>query len=82
MNRNFVLQNLREARDELARITKEIESRDDYDNVEYEIDMRHLYHHLNTAWNTKDFSDERIERCNDKDFRNWRQFPKDMDMSV
>ena len=82
MNKVFIVQNLREAEEEISRIIKEIESKDDYDHVEYEIGMRHLYHHLNTAWNTRNISDDRIRKCSDQDFDDWRQFPVDMDMSV
>ncbi len=82
MNRDFVLFNLREAYEALGQMINEIQSEPDYEYGEYVVDMRHLYDHVNTAWNARNADPERAERCSDKDFFEWRQFPKDIDMSV
>lgn len=77
MNTEFVLFNLREAHEALAEIIRDVESQPDYDYGNYTIDMTHLYHHVNTAWNAQDVDHERAKTCNEKDFFKWRQFPKD-----
>jgi len=77
MNKDFVLFNLREAHESLQRIIKDIESQPDYDYGEYIVEMTHLYHHVNTAWNAQDVNQERAKKCNEEDLFKWRQFPKD-----
>ena len=57
MNREAVLFNLQEAKEELDRTIKEFESDPDYDFGTFFVSMSHLYHHLNTAWNARDASE-------------------------
>jgi hypothetical protein len=75
MNRDYVLYHLREAAEELTRTIAEIENKADYDDVEFEAAMQHLYHHVNTAWNAREASEETARECSEKDFHAWRQFP-------
>jgi hypothetical protein len=82
MNRKWILFHLKEAHEELRRTIEEFEKRSDYDVGEYFVAMMHLYHHLNTAWNSKDVSDEDARTSSDESFSKWRQFPSDIDMSV
>ncbi len=81
MNRKWILFHLKEAHEELSRVIGELESRNDYDGGEYFVAMMHAYHHLNTAWNSKDASDEEASTCSEENFSKWRQFPSDIDMS-
>ena len=80
MNKEFVLFDLREALEELQRTINEIETDDDYGNEEFQVAMSHLYHHLNTAWNSRDASSERHIECSNEDFKQWRRFPKESDL--
>ena len=82
MNREWILFHLKDAHEELARIIEECESRNDYDTGEYLISMMHLYNHLNTAWNSREASSEKVRKCSEEDFSDWRKFPSDIDMSV
>jgi hypothetical protein len=82
MNRDWVLFHLKEAHEELTRTIQGIEQDPDYDYGEYYVAMMHLYHHLNTAWNSRDASPERVQKCTDEEFAQWRQFPNDVDMST
>ena len=75
MNKQYVLWNLSEARREITRMLREIESDPEYDFGRYVVDMAHLYHHINTAWNARDASDEAARLCSEADFERWRQFP-------
>ncbi|MHC4498450.1 MAG: hypothetical protein ACYS21_04980, partial [Planctomycetota bacterium] len=68
---------LKEALESLEQMIQEIESQDDYCYGEYIVDITHLYHHLNIAWNARDADEERVNRCSEEDFYNWRQFPVD-----
>jgi len=82
MNREWILFHLKEAHKELRGAIEEFEKRSDCDEGEYLVAMMHLYHHLNTAWNSKDVSDEDARTSSDESFSKWRQFLPDIDMSV
>ncbi len=78
MNRQHTLQHLREAAEELQRTIHRMENEQAYGSVEFSVAMEHLYHHLNTAWNARDESPERVRACSDEDFLRWGQFPEDL----
>lgn len=78
MNREHTLRHLREAEGELHRTIQKIEHESEYGDGEFSVAMGHLYHHLNTAWNARDESPERVSACTDADFDSWRQFPQDI----
>jgi len=80
MNRNQVLSQLKEASEALDEMIKSIESTADYDYGDYWVDMQHVYHHLNTAWNSRDESEERISKATDVDFNRWSALPNDLPM--
>jgi hypothetical protein len=82
MNRNYVLWNLQEATHDLARMVDEMKADADYLESDLLIAMHHVYHHLNTAWNARNASDERAKECNGWDFNQWRQFPRDIPMDA
>jgi hypothetical protein len=75
MNKDYVLYNLDEAHKALAEIIADMRSNRDYDYGDYVVDMTHVYHHLNTAWNARDASKAAADECSEKDFYSWRQFP-------
>lgn len=80
MNRESVLFHLREAHEAIEGLIQEIEDDADYDADVLYVDMQHVYHHVNTAWNTRDVSSERTHTCSQEDFDAWRQFPSDLEM--
>ena len=80
MNKEWILINLREALDELTRTIAAIESERDYSEIEFEIAMQHLYDHVNTAWNSRNVSAERVSQHSEEDFYAWRGFPTDISM--
>lgn len=78
MNKNFILFNLQEAKEQLDSIIKDINEEPSYDTGEYIVDITHLYHHINTAWNARKSSEEESNMCTDENFFIWRQFPEDI----
>jgi len=77
MNREWVLFHLGEASEELVRTIDEIRESPDYGASELAVTMMHLYHHLNTAWNARDATVDKV--ANDqKHFRAWSQYPTDL----
>lgn len=77
MNKDYVLYNLDEAHKALGEIIADMRSNRDYDYGEYVVDMSHVYHHLNTAWNARDATKAAAGDCSEEDFYRWRQFPSE-----
>lgn len=80
MNRNVVLFHLREAAEQLNETIQELESNLDYGKEELQVQLAHLYHHLNTAWNGRDQTDAQFEKCTDEDFERFRRFPLESEL--
>jgi hypothetical protein len=80
MNRSVVLFHLREAAEQLNETIQSLASDGDYDTEEFQVEMGHLYQHLNTAWNGRDQSDEQFEKCTDEDFERFRKFPNETEL--
>ena len=76
MNKRVILFHMREAAEELKRTIEQVESEAEYDAEDLEVGMGHLYHHLNTAWNGRDQTDEQFRTCSAEDFAGFRRFPK------
>ena len=81
MNKEYILYNLKEGLNQLTDTIKELESDSEYEFGDYIVDMTHLYHHINTAWNAKNSTKLEAKKCSENDFRTWRNFPKDIEMS-
>jgi hypothetical protein len=80
MNRKYVLYNLKEAQGQLSETIEEIENNSDYEYGEFIVDMEHLYHHLNTAWNAQDTAEKESDECSEQNFNKWRKFPDDFSL--
>jgi hypothetical protein len=80
MNKTHILFHLNDARKAIEQLTSNLESKADYGIDEYRVDMQHVYHHLNTAWNGRDADEARTRASAQKDFNIWRQFPKDLEI--
>jgi hypothetical protein len=80
MNREWVLRHLEEAQAELASTIAEMQATPDYGYGEFWVAMQHLYHHLNTAWNSREATRDEVENATDADFNRWTQFPTDLPM--
>ena len=79
MNKDHLLFHLQEALEELSRTVTECETDPSYSESEFFVAMQHLYHHLNTAWNTRNLSPQKIEQASDKDFNLWGSYPTDLE---
>ena len=78
MNRDWVLFHLSEALEELEGTIVEIRESAEYDDAEFLVAMSHLYHHLNTAVNSRDASESEIREPSDAAFKQWIAFPRDV----
>jgi hypothetical protein len=80
MNRSVVLFHLREAAEQLNDTIQSLANDGDYGTEELQVEMGHLYHHLNTAWNGRDQSDEQFEKCTAQDFARFQKFPNESEL--
>ena len=78
MNKMWILFHLKEALDQIENTIKGIENEPEYGETDFSIEMNHLYHHLNTAWNSRNSSENETNEDSEKFFKKWRQFPIDM----
>jgi len=75
MNRRVVLFHLREAAEELNRTVLQLARDQEFSEDSLQVAMGHAYHHLNTAWNGRNQTDEQFRECTDGDFNRFRKFP-------
>lgn len=81
MNREIVLSNLKEAKQELKKLISRLSSEDDDLDLEAEIEigLGHAYHHLNVAWNARHVSTEIYAHLTNEQFNQWSQFPTEIE---
>jgi hypothetical protein len=77
MSVKYALWNMKEAADELARLIRDLESGETVDFVTG-VGFAHVYHHLNTAWNAREATQDACDSCAESDFYRWRRFPEDL----
>ena len=82
MNKEYVLYHLREASEALLSMIAEMESDDEYEIGSFKVDLGHVYHHANTAWNAKTATEQRVKDCVEADFKRWRKFPSAQEFSL
>ena len=79
LNWDIILSNIQEAREELQKLESQIDSSEKPCEVEFEISLRHAYHHINCAWNIRHEKTEKYANLTDADFKKWGKFPKGLD---
>lgn len=82
MNKQAVLFHLKEAKEELDRTIKELEKDPRFREAQLLVQMGHMYHHLNTAWNGRKASTARHNKSAQIDFDMWRKFPTNKEMML
>ncbi len=80
MNKEYIIYNLEETKTEIESILEDINKDQDYYEGEFYVSIQHLYHHINTAWNSRDSTAEESTECSQENFNKWRQFPNDIFM--
>lgn len=76
----YILFNLREALSSLTETIKNIENNREYDEAELYVEMQHIYHHLNHAWNARHVPPDKSWNADESMFAELRQFPTDIDL--
>jgi len=80
MNKHHIEFQLGEAMEQLQETLSAFKN-NEISDVQFELDMEHLYHHLNTAWNARNATVQETTECSETNFSKWRMFPKDIDLS-
>ncbi|RBP47007.1 hypothetical protein [Arenicella xantha] len=65
---------LDDLKDHLSTLIDEMNSSGEISIEEYQVQVGHLYAHLNRAWNSRDATAEVVE----KNLKNFTEFPKDI----
>ena len=73
-----ILANIADAREQLQEIEARVHAGHPPDDIEFEVMIRHAYHHLNFAWNMRNYTLERYADLSDEDFDRWGRFPDDL----
>jgi hypothetical protein len=79
MFKDYALFNLAEAKEAIDQLMAEMQSDPDYDYGNYVVDMQHIYWHLNSAWNGRDFDLSQSKVTQDL-FDSFIQFPTDLEL--
>lgn len=79
LNLDIIMSNIHEAIEELNEWESKISSNQKSIEVEFELSMRHAYHHLNMAWNARHAETDKYENMSDADFITWGRFPMGLD---
>jgi hypothetical protein len=80
-NKDAVLQNISEALEELERIETILKAAKTVNQIEFQINMQHAFHHLNFAWNARHWTKRRYASFSRADFESAGSFPTDLAFS-
>ncbi|RLD11546.1 MAG: hypothetical protein DRI44_03275 [Chlamydiae bacterium] len=80
MNYDIIITNLEQAsqalQDTILKIQKQKNILDDETiEDEFEVNLQHIYHHLNVAWNARRASIQKYRNMKDADFNEWSKYP-------
>jgi hypothetical protein len=77
MKKEYALFNLAEAKQAIEQLMEEMASDPEYDYGNYVADMQHIYWHINSAWNGRDYDITSTE-LTDEMYDAFIQFPADI----
>jgi hypothetical protein len=77
VQKEYALFNLKEAKEAIEQLMAEMEADSEYEIGNYRVDMQHLYWHINSAWNGREF-DMATQELKDGMYEAFIQFPKDL----
>jgi hypothetical protein len=77
MHKDYALFNLAEAKAAIETLISEMQADPEYDVGNYIVDMQHIYWHINSAWNGRNFDVSR-DQLTDEKFEAFIDYPKDL----
>jgi len=78
MNKKWIKQDITEAKEQIDDILKKFNKNNNYTVVDFELDMQHVYSHLNVAYNTRHWTVKEINNFTDNDYNKVRKIPNDL----
>lgn len=79
LNWEIILSNLVEAREQIEEIEAKANGKMKPSEIELQIWIEHVYHHLNFAWNIRHKTTENYSKLSNSEFNEWSKFPKDIE---
>ena len=73
----LLMYELEDAEDGLRSLFQDIAENKEFGEIEFEIHMRHIYGHLNRAWNRRNATDAKSQ--DEKLYDKWSRFPTDIE---
>ncbi len=80
LNKDYIRWHLEEAAKEITNTLSEMESDSEWEIGDFFVEMRHLFHHVNSAWNARYSSEAEANECSEENFETWRQYPTDLEI--
>ena len=78
LNWEIILSNLAEAREQIEEIEKRASDETKPSEIELQIWLEHVYHHLNFAWNIRHKTSFNYSKLSDEEFNEWSKFPTEI----
>ena len=82
MNKKWIAFHLDEAATQLRAIVDSLSSESDYSYGEFVVEISHAYHHINTAWNSRDATPEAVADHSDADYDEWQKMPSEDELMM
>ncbi len=82
MNKEWITFHLEEALEQLQETISNLKSDKDYSYGDYVVEISHLYHHINTAWNSREASPNEVANHTDADYDKWQRMPEFEDLLI
>lgn len=82
MNKEWIAFHLEEAADQLQETLNRLSSEPDYSYGDFVAEMSHAYHHINTAWNSRDVSPQDVANQSDADYDAWQKMPSEEELII
>jgi hypothetical protein len=79
MQKDYALFHLHEAKAAIEQLIAEMKADPDYNIGNFMVDMQHLYWHVNSAWNGRDF-DSSAGELTDTMYESFIQYPTDLEL--
>ena len=78
LNWEIILSNLAEAREQIEEIEKRASDETKPSEIELQIWLEHVYHHLNFDWNIRHKTSFNYSKLSDEEFNEWSKFPTEI----
>lgn len=78
LNKELILQNIEEAKDELDLLYKNLKTEESMDEQSLQNSVLHILRHVTLAWNIREVSMDEYYNMSDETFRRFLRLPADI----